>query len=260
MSDNINLSLRFDEAGECDSEGGMEPVARVFVDSACSYLKDSGASVISVDCGSIREFETEVKRLKNEIDAILDEARRRFEGRGVEAPVRTGESPQQEQNHPKGAVEPSLSIHDDLRVRDRMTRDVETLKPNDKVMTAEELMKAGSFRHVVVVNEAETEVIGLLSHSDICFSALAWNLGEGRTAHDRILGQLPVKQVMQNVVTTVSPDARVTEAARMMAEKKIGCLPVTENDRLVGIVTTGDILAMVTGAQYDGVDGEGGGD
>lgn len=253
MPENINLSLRFEEARGSDSEGGSEPVARIFVDSACSYLKDGGAPVISLDCGSIREFETEAARLENEIDAILDEARLRFEGHDIAEPVRE-EPSQRGKDRPEGASNPWLSIREDLRVRDRMTSEVKTVKPNDKVLMAEELMKVGGFRHVVVVDEAETEVVGVLSHSDICFSALSWSLGEGRTAHDRILGKLPVKQVMQNVVTSVSPDARLTEAARMMAEKKLGCLPVTENDRLVGIVTAGDILAMVTGAQYEDVD------
>lgn len=254
MPENLNLSLRFEEAGESASEDGGGPVARVFVDSACSYLKDGGAPVISLDCGSIGEFETEAERLKNEIDGILDEARRRFGGRDVEAPGKAKKPSERDEDRPNGASEPSLSIHDDLRVRDRMTRDVETLKPNDKVLMADELMEAGNFRHVVVVNEQETEVVGVVSHSDISFSALAWSVGEGKNAHDRILGKLPLKQVMQHSVTTVSPDARLTEAARMMAEKKIGCLPVTENDRLVGILTTGDILAMVISARVDGGD------
>jgi CBS domain-containing protein len=136
-----------------------------------------------------------------------------------------------------------------------MTRDVRTLKPNDKILIAEELMKVGRFRHIVVVDEAGGEVVGVLSHSDICFNALAWSLGEGRTAHDRLLGTLPVKQVMQNSVLTVRPDAPLSEAARTMAENQISCLPVIDSGRLVGILTAGDFLAMVTGAHY-GDDGD----
>jgi CBS domain-containing protein len=79
---------------------------------------------------------------------------------------------------------------------------------------------------------------------------LEWSLGEGRTAHDRLLGELPVKQVMRSSVKTVRSDARLTEAAELMAENKISCLPVTEENRLVGIITAGDFLAMLTGATY----------
>jgi CBS domain-containing protein len=50
---------------------------------------------------------------------------------------------------------------------------------------------------------------------------------------------------MSAPVITVSPDARLKEAARMMMEKKIGCLPVVENDTLVGLLTESDILRYV---------------
>ena len=249
MPENLNLSLRFEEASESDSEDGAGSIARVFVNSACSYLKDSGAPVISLDCGSVREFEAEIERLRNEIDAISNEARQRFEGLSEATPAK-GEASQGAKGRAEEPSLPPLLIPDDVRVRDCMTRDVKTLKPNDKVLVAEELMKVGNFRHMIVVDDEETEVVGVLSHSDICFSALEWSLGEGRTAHDRLLGELPVKQVMQSSVKTVSPDARLTEAAELMAENKISCLPVTEEDRLVGILTAGDFLAMLTGAAY----------
>ena len=49
----------------------------------------------------------------------------------------------------------------------------------------------------------------------------------------------------QNVIT-IAPDATVKEAARAMIEKKIGCLPVVESDKLVGLITETDILRYVT--------------
>lgn len=50
---------------------------------------------------------------------------------------------------------------------------------------------------------------------------------------------------MTEKVVTISPEASVKEAARQMMEKKIGCLPVLEGDRLVGIVTETDMLQYV---------------
>jgi acetoin utilization protein AcuB len=50
---------------------------------------------------------------------------------------------------------------------------------------------------------------------------------------------------MHSPVTTIEPKATVKEAARLMAEKKIGCLPVLEGDNLVGLVTETDILRHV---------------
>lgn len=49
----------------------------------------------------------------------------------------------------------------------------------------------------------------------------------------------------QNVIT-ITPNASVKEAARVMIEKKIGCLPVVESDKLMGIITETDILRYVT--------------
>lgn len=250
MSENINLSLSFEAAGARGEGGGEVPVATIYVDSACSYLKDSGAPVITAACRNTREFETEAKRLKDEIDAVVSEARLRFGADDEAVTAAQAREAAAKKSAQAAAAKQPLSIGTHLRVRDRMTRDVKTLKPNDEILVAEELMKVGSFRHVVVVNDAGTEVEGVLSHSDICFNALAWNLGEGRTHHDRMVGKMAVKQVMQSSVTTISPDAFIAEAAKLMAAEKISCLPVTENGRLVGILTTGDFLAMWSDALF----------
>ena len=50
---------------------------------------------------------------------------------------------------------------------------------------------------------------------------------------------------MSEPVITISPDTSIKEAARRMMESKIGCLPVVENDQLVGLVTETDILRYV---------------
>lgn len=256
MAENQNLSLRFESVRSADRETGTQ--ASIYVDFACSYLKDSGAPVLTAACRNAREFEREAARLKGEIDAILEEARRRFgETGGASSRPRAAETPTDAAGAPEPAKQP-LSIRRDLLVRDRMTRDVKTLRANDEILVAEELMKVGSFRHVVVVDDAGAQVVGVLSHSDICFNALAWNLGGGHVQHDRIVGKMAVKQVMQNSVATIRPDASLAEAAQLMVEKKINCLPVTDNDRLVGVLTTGDFLAMWSDALFsDGAATEG---
>jgi len=54
-----------------------------------------------------------------------------------------------------------------------------------------------------------------------------------------------VKEVMSSEVITTTPDAPLVEAARVLMDRKIGCLPVVEDGRLVGIVTEADFVAMV---------------
>ena len=53
---------------------------------------------------------------------------------------------------------------------------------------------------------------------------------------------LHIKDVMVTGVITISPDTEVCEATKMMIEEKIGCLPVVEDDRLVGLITETDVL------------------
>ncbi|MGA8566779.1 MAG: CBS domain-containing protein [Candidatus Binataceae bacterium] len=65
-----------------------------------------------------------------------------------------------------------------------------------------------------------------------------------RHAQRKVLDTLSVKEVMTSDVITTSPDTPL-EAARVLAERKLGCLPVVEDGRLVGILTEGDFVAMV---------------
>jgi CBS domain-containing protein len=54
-----------------------------------------------------------------------------------------------------------------------------------------------------------------------------------------------IKDVMKKRIVTVEPDTTITDAAHIMADKKIGCLPVLTEGSLVGLVTTTDILRYV---------------
>jgi CBS domain-containing protein len=128
-----------------------------------------------------------------------------------------------------------------------MTPDVKTLQRNDQLSAADELMKVGRFRHVVVLAD-NGKVAGVVSQRNIFYGALAWSLGQGRTAHQKTLESYPVKNVMECDPVTVHPDTLLSEAAETMMERKIGCLPVVDADRLVGILTEGDFLSMLAGS------------
>ena len=55
---------------------------------------------------------------------------------------------------------------------------------------------------------------------------------------------LVVKEVMTTELVTTTPDMPLTEAARLMAHRKLGCLPVIEEGKLVGILTEGDFVSL----------------
>src|SRR5262249_33021951 len=129
---------------------------------------------------------------------------------------------------------------DELRVRDLMTPEVTTLRRNDKLTLADDVMRLGRIRHLPVLGDDGQEVVGVVSQRDLFRGALDRALGYGEHAHRKMLDTLVVKEVMSSEVVTITADTALADAARMMTERKIGCLPVVEGGRLVGILTEGD--------------------
>lgn len=231
MAEAKNLTLDLDTGPRSNEK----PAARIAVAEAWGFTRHGGAAVVSRDCASLAALEREVERLKGELDEALAEARVRFGGQAPAAPKAAhAEAP---------AAQRIAALDTSLRVADVMTREVRTLGPNDRLSLAEELMKQGRFRHVVVVGDGR--VAGVLSQRDIFHGALAWSLGQGRKAHEQLLAATAVKDVMASHVVTVDPDAPLAEAAALLREHKIGCLPVVAGDELVGILTEGDFLALL---------------
>jgi hypothetical protein len=99
----------------------------------------------------------------------------------------------------------------------------------------------------VVVRSADESVEGVLSRRDIVYSPLAWTLGAGKNAHEKALAAHPVKSMMTSDVVTVDSHQLLSEAASLMQERRIGCLPVVDGDRLVGILTESDFVTLVAG-------------
>jgi len=132
-----------------------------------------------------------------------------------------------------------------LKVRDVMTAQVTTLKRNDKLTLASDVMQLGRIRHLPVLDDSGEQLAGIVSQRDLFRGALAQALGYGQHASRKLLDTFAVKDVMTTEVITTSPDTPLVSAARELIERKIGCLPVVENGRLVGIITEGDFVALV---------------
>lgn len=131
-----------------------------------------------------------------------------------------------------------------MLVRDCMTKDVVTLEPNDGLVTAEDVMRLGRIRHMPVVEDGE--LVGIVSQRDLFHSALVKALGFGTHATQKARETLLVKEAMTTTVTTTTADTPLADAARLMLDQKIGCLPVVEDDKLVGILTEADFVKLAT--------------
>src|SRR3954463_10470847 len=101
----------------------------------------------------------------------------------------------------------------DLKVRDLMTADVTTLKRNDKLTLADDIMLLGRIRHLPVVDDDDETLVGIISQRDLFRDALAHALGYGRHAQRKMLDTLSVKEVMTTEVRTTTPDTPLVEAA-----------------------------------------------
>jgi CBS domain-containing membrane protein len=137
---------------------------------------------------------------------------------------------------------------DELTVKDVMSTAVETLRRNDKLAVADELMKQGRIRHLPVLDE-DGYLCGIVSQRDLFRGAILKALGYAGRAQDLMLRNVVVKEAMTQDLYTVSADTSIKDAARRMVEHKVGCLPVVEGRSLIGILTETDLVNLVAESQ-----------
>ena len=135
-------------------------------------------------------------------------------------------------------------------VRDIMPRKMVTISESDRLSTVEDIMTLGRVRHMPVVHGGK--LVGVVSERDLLRSSLS-NLTEfGSEERRAFLHVVEIGRVMSAPAITIGPGNTVEEAARVMAEKKIGCLPVVdEDDSLLGILTETDVLRYFAGLAPD---------
>ncbi len=135
------------------------------------------------------------------------------------------------------------------RVRDIMSEKMVTISESDTLSTVEDIMTLGRVRHMPVVHAGK--LVGVVSERDLLRTSLS-NLTEFGSEERRLfLHAVEIARVMSAPPITIAPDATVEEAARVMADRKIGCLPVLEDDQLLGIVTETDVLRYFAGVSPD---------
>ena len=112
-------------------------------------------------------------------------------------------------------------------VGNRMTKEPITVEPNDLLICASHKMQTGGFRRLPVVSGGK--LVGIVTDRDL-------------REHEGHLEQTKINGVMTEKPVTVTPATTLEEAAQILLERKIGGLPVVADGRLVGIITTSDIL------------------
>lgn len=136
-----------------------------------------------------------------------------------------------------------------MQVRDVMTAKPMTIDPEAPLETAVAVMRERGLRHLPVVDDAG-RLVGIVTDRDIRSAIVGPAIAEYASTTDRgrlraLAGDLHdvrVGHVMTWGALTTAPDALVAQAAAVMADARIGCLPVVESQQLVGILTEHDVL------------------
>ena len=120
-----------------------------------------------------------------------------------------------------------------MRVHEIMTRRVQTVAHTENAEAAWNLMRWKRIHHLVVTGEGG-EVVGVVSARDL-----------GGRDRDEVRRMRPIGAMMTAYAVKATPDMPVRQAANVMRGWNIGCLPVVEGGKLVGIVTVSDLLRIV---------------
>lgn len=126
-----------------------------------------------------------------------------------------------------------------------MSEKIVTIGAGDRLSTVEDIMTLGRVRHMPVVHGGK--LVGVVSERDLLRASLS-NLTRFDTEERRaFLNAVEIARVMSAPPVVIDADASVEEAALVMAERKIGCLPVMEGEKLVGLLTETDLLRYFAG-------------
>jgi len=131
-----------------------------------------------------------------------------------------------------------------LLVRDRMSTEPVTIPADTPITEALRRMRQAEVRRMPVLDEAG-KLVGIVSEKDLLVASPSPVSSLTVSEVHYLLNHLLVSELMSSDVITVNPDTPVEEAARIMADYKIGGLPVMEGDRLVGIITETDVFTVL---------------
>jgi acetoin utilization protein AcuB len=130
-----------------------------------------------------------------------------------------------------------------MLVRERMSTKPVTISADVSITEALRVMRRNQVRRLPVLDR-EDKMVGIVSEKDLLYAspspATSLSIYE---MHD-LLSRLRVSELMTTDLITVTPDIPLEEAALIMADNKIGGLPVVENGNLVGIITETDIFKV----------------
>jgi acetoin utilization protein AcuB len=142
-----------------------------------------------------------------------------------------------------------------MLVRERMSRKPVTITADTPITEALKVMRQKHVRRLPVLDQ-EGRMVGIVSEKDLLYASPSPATSLSIYEMHYALTHLQTSELMSTEVITVTPETPVEEAARIMADNKIGGLPVMEDDWLAGIITETDIFKVfleMLGARDKGI-------
>ncbi len=134
-----------------------------------------------------------------------------------------------------------------------MTPEPATVDANVPLLVAMERLRDGGFRRLPVVEDGR--LVGLVTARDLNAATPGGRAPVSVYDLDDLLARTTVADVVPPDLYVTTPDAPLERAAALMADRRVSGLPVVEDERLVGIVTIGDVLRAFVGGLGDGEGG-----
>jgi len=142
-----------------------------------------------------------------------------------------------------------------MLVRERMTRNPIFIRPDTPVTEAQTLMKREKIHHLPVLDKDE-KLVGIVAEKDLLYASPSVATTLSVYEMTSLLAKLKVEKVMSREVVSVAEDVPLEEAARIMADRGIGGLPVVRGKAVVGIITESDLFRIfieLFGARQKGI-------
>lgn len=127
-----------------------------------------------------------------------------------------------------------------MHVSQIMTTQVVSVDADASIGVALQLLHSGNFRRLPVLQDGR--LVGIITDRDLRLATNSPLVLSEKWYSDFILESIKVKSCMTSDPITISPDANLLEATRLMRTRKFGGLPVVAGDRLVGMITVTDLL------------------
>jgi acetoin utilization protein AcuB len=128
-------------------------------------------------------------------------------------------------------------------IRDWMTRDPVTVPGSTTIPDAYWLMVEKDIHRLLVVDQ--DKLTGIVTMEDLRSVFQSTTIALNPLRMNQILSEMPVRQLMTKEPVFIEPDSTVLEAALLMLKHKISTLPILEKEKVVGLVTEGDLFRVL---------------